>query len=270
MIETPSPGAFFQPEAEYFLPRPHAQSPWSASVVHGRLLAGLAARAIESAHGQQEFQFARFTVDLFRSPPMEPVQVKSELVRAGGRIRVADASVWVGGVETVRASAVMLRRSEQAQTQVWRAPEWSIPPPDTLDRPPAPPGVILPLDMRPVPGRGFGTDVQKQVWLRDVYQLVEGENLSPFVRATMAADLASPLAHSGAGGLQFINADIGLYLHRLPQGEWIGLEVTGHLSRESVAVGQCTLYDTAGAVGYSITCAVGSRRLENQPPAPSR
>ena len=38
----------------------------------------------------------------------------------------------------------------------------------------------------------------------------------------MAADFTNPLANSGDQGLEFVNADYTLYLHRLPVGEWIG------------------------------------------------
>jgi hypothetical protein len=39
-----------------------------------------------------------------------------------------------------------------------------------------------------------------------------------------------PFANSGDQGLQFINADIILYLRRLPVDDWLGFEVPGHLS----------------------------------------
>ena len=78
------------------------------------------------------------------------------------------------------------------------------------------------------------------------------------VRAALAADLPNPLANSGAEGLQFINADLTLFLGRPPVSEWIGVEVAGHLGHEGTAVGSCTLYDTAGAIGSSSVCAVAN------------
>jgi len=79
-------------------PHPDARSPWAADMLHGRLLAGLAAWAIERDHGDPGLQPARLTVDLYRTPPMLPTTVATSLVRSGGRVRAVDAVVLVGGV----------------------------------------------------------------------------------------------------------------------------------------------------------------------------
>src|SRR5207248_8997679 len=130
----------------------------------------------------------------------------------------------------------------------WRAPEWDAPPPETLaaatDEEPADG-----WDIRLVTAGGFWTSQRKRVWTRDQRQLVAGEAPSPVVRAALAADLPNPLANSGTAGLQFINADLTLFLGRPPTSEWIGLEVTSHVGQDGIAVGSCTLYDTAGAIG---------------------
>ena len=75
-----------------------------------------------------------------------------------------------------------------------------------------------------VSGQGFGAPMPRRSWLRDTRALVEGEALSPFVRAALAADFASPVANSGSHGLDHINADLTLHLGRLPEGDWIGIE----------------------------------------------
>jgi hypothetical protein len=47
--------AFFALKNGELVPAPHARSPWSADMLHGRLLGGLAARALEAEHGDPEF-----------------------------------------------------------------------------------------------------------------------------------------------------------------------------------------------------------------------
>jgi hypothetical protein len=89
---------------------------------------------------------------------------------------------------------------------------------------------------------------------------VAGEPLTPFVRVASTADFASPFANSGAEGLQYVNADITLYLDRDPVGEWIGFEVLDHLSAEGVCLGECALYDERGSIGRSLVCGVANRR----------
>lgn len=64
----------------------------------------------------------------------------------------------------------------------------------------------------------------------------------------------------GDAGLQFINADYTLCLSRLPLSDAIGLESAAHTSEDGVAVGHCTLHDTAGPIGYCMTTAVANPR----------
>lgn len=255
--------AFFEIADGALAPRPHAHSPWSTDMLHGRLLAGIAAREIEQRSGDAEMQVARLTVDLFRSPPMSPVAVQSRVLRDGRRVRVVEVVCSCDGVEMSHTTALLLRRADQPGGEVWSPPPWDVPHPDDVPAPELPPGSPprsrMQSDMRPIGGRGFGTVGRKQVWLRDSVPLVDGEELSPLVRAALASDFASPLSHSGAAGLQFINADITLHLARLPRGEWIGFDVTAHISDAGVAIGQCALYDTEGPIGLSAASAVSNR-----------
>ncbi|WP_327092932.1 hypothetical protein OIE66_20495 [Nonomuraea sp. NBC_01738] len=87
---------------------------------------------------------------------------------------------------------------------------------------------------------------------------MDDEPLTPFVRAALAADFASPLSNSGTEGIQFINADFTLTLSRLPASEEIGMEGNGHLSAAGVATGQCVMHDTTGPIGFCVVTAVAN------------
>ena len=78
---------FFVVSEGGLLPGAHAQGPWSAGMLHGRLLAGLAALAIERDHGVAGFVPARLTVDMFRNPSMEPAKAAKFLAAAALRRR---------------------------------------------------------------------------------------------------------------------------------------------------------------------------------------
>ncbi|MGN9841924.1 acyl-CoA thioesterase domain-containing protein [Nonomuraea sp. H19] len=247
--------AFFTRKRDELVPAPHARGPWSPDMLHGRLLGGLAARALEERYAEPGLHFARLTVDLFRNSPMLPVTVETALVRDGRRIRVADATIATEQGVIGRASAVLLRQGEQpGGEQTIVTPAWEEPAPD------GPPvegqGWTPPFDLwrltewgAPGPGR---------VWMRDTHPLVEDEPVTPFVRAALAADFASPLSNVGSAGLRYINADYTLTLARLPEGDIIGLESTGHLSAGGVATGHVTLHDTAGPVGFCVVTAVAN------------
>lgn len=251
--------AFFEPADGALVPTPEARSPWSPDMLHGRLLAGLAVREVECAHAADHLRIARVTTDLYRFPPMVPLVVRSRIVRDGRRIRVVDAEVTTAdGTSLSRSTVVLLLVGTQPADQPWSPDGWDVPAPDAL---PALPPASFPIEIRPAPGSGFNAPGRRRVWLRDSHPLVHGEETSPAQRAALAADLASPLSNSAASGLEFINADITLYLARLPAGPWIGLEVTGHVSADGIATGQCRLHDEQGAVGYSITCALATERM---------
>ncbi|WP_248959257.1 acyl-CoA thioesterase domain-containing protein [Sphaerisporangium perillae] len=252
----PDKEAFFSLKNGEFVPAPHARSPWAPDMLHGRLLGGLAARAIEDEHGDPEFHFARLTVDLFRNSPLVPLSVETVRIREGRRIRVADATVRTAGHGAIaRATAVLLRRGEQPEGEVSRTPTWDAPTPEEIG--PQPPGAWTPpFDLWRL--TSWTDPGPKRVWLRETFPLVEGETMSPFVRVALAGDFASPLANSGTAGLHFINADYTLTLSRLPLGEDIGLESNGHLSDDGVATAHCTVHDTSGPIGYCLVTAVAN------------
>ncbi|TMR91211.1 thioesterase family protein [Nonomuraea basaltis] len=252
-----SRSAFFTQKRGELVPAPHARGPWSPDMLHGRLLGGLAARAIEERYAQPGLHFARLTVDLFRNSPMVPVTVETALVRDGRRIRVADVTISTDQGVIGRAGAVLLRQGEQpGGEQTIVTPAWDEPPPDG---PPAEgQGWTPPFDL----WRRTGWDEPgpARVWLRETYPLVDEEPVTPFVRAALAADFASPLSNmSVEGRLGFINADYTLTLARLPEGELVGVEAGGHLSAGGVATGQCTLHDAAGPIGFCVVTALANQ-----------
>jgi hypothetical protein len=256
--------AFFTRVGDQLAPGAHARGPWSETMLHGRLLGGLMAWAIEREHAEEDLHFARFTVDLYRNSPLIPLRIETTRVRHGRRIRVVDAAITGENGPVARASAVLLRRGGQPDGAVWSAPVWDVPGPETMGA--APSRGWASFDMWPVGpdgkvAEGFAVGDRHRAWLRETHPLVAGEPLSPLVRVVLAADMASPIAHFGSAGLQYINADFSLNLSRLPLGDTIGIESAGHLSDEGIAVGQCVMYDTSGPIGFCATAAVANNPM---------
>ncbi|MGI8332301.1 acyl-CoA thioesterase domain-containing protein [Actinomadura scrupuli] len=261
MAEGEAGEAFFTESGGLLVPAPHARGPWSPDMLHGRLLGGLLARAIEREHSADGLHFARLTVDLYRNSPLVPLRIDTARVRDGRRIRVADATISGARGPIARASAVMLRRGPHPEGEIWAAPVWDVPAPDELDPQAAPSGFHLrPILSGDAAAAGFQSADRHRAWLRETRALVAGESLTPFVRVVLAADMASPMAHFGSAGLKFINADYTVHLSRLPLGDDIGIEGAGHLGDEGVAVGRCTLYDTSGPLGFCATSAIANVR----------
>jgi hypothetical protein len=169
------------------------------------------------------------------------------------------------GTSFARGTAVLLKRTENPTGTVWSPPDWAVAKPADVAPQQVPAGLAnsnwTPMwETRALTARDPQNVVQGRAWLRETRALVEGVELTPFVRAASAADWSNPAANWGSNGLEFINADITLYLHRYPRGEWVGFEVASHHSSDGIAVGECTMYDEEGAIGASTVCAIAQRR----------
>src|SRR6201991_5341336 len=94
---------FFTRERDAYSPTAAARGPWDPKSLHGRVIIGLLAFAIEQRHGTEGFVPARLTVDMFRLPSLAPIEVKSRIIRDGLRINVVEAEFFSGGVGMARA-----------------------------------------------------------------------------------------------------------------------------------------------------------------------
>jgi hypothetical protein len=252
---------FFTRDRDTFMPTEVANGPWDPKSMHGRVVVGLLAHAIEERHGSVELVPARLTVDMFRLPNVAtPVEVKTKSIRDGLRIRVIEADFLSGGVPMARASCQLLRRTENPPGNIWSPANWDVPKPADIPVSTDPRhGMRGKWTTRPIVG-GMGTVGPRRLWMSEVRDLVEGAPLTPFVRVALAADFASPFANAGDQGLAFINSDVSLYLHRLPVTEWVGLEVVNHHATSGVAIGECWVYDEQGPIGTSTVAALAQRK----------
>ena len=260
---------FFRADGGVLIPAEFASSPWGA-VLHGRLIGGLTARAVEQAHAADPDLFcSRLTIDMFRSAPLAPVRVTARPVRAGRRIAVLEVTVEQDNGPVGQGKAVLLRRSQQPEGTFRSTPRWGAPTPLELGPPQVPAAGrrwTAPWQSWSVgpPGTTAGP-LRDGMWIREVHPLVTGEELTPLIRLSMSADLASPVSFSSDRGLDFINADYTIYLGRDPHDEYIGIQPYGQISERGVAAGQCVAHDLQGPVGFISTTAVANPMA--RPPA---
>jgi hypothetical protein len=221
-------------------------------MLHGRLLGGLAARAIEADFGLPGWRVARLTVDLFRPAAMAPVQVSTRSIRKGRQVQVGDALLRCDGHDVGRATAVLLTTGDEPPGHIWRPGFEQWPDPQSLSAPTDGTGAAEDEGwlFRAVQG-GFGSGEQSRVWTNETLQLVDGEPLSPFVRAAISGDIACPLANSSDEGLHYINADYTMLIGRYPVGDWVGIEVSQQIAADGISVASSLLVDRAGPFATS-------------------
>lgn len=270
----------FRRDGDRFIPTELARSPWGTGLLHGGPPAGLLARAIEQASPDQELHVARLTIDLFRPVPKQPLRTEVRVAREGRRIAVLEASLIADDVEVARASGLLLRQSEIDLPEAYLPASLLHPLPEGL------PMTGLSAIMQPdrgvqravresdvPPGGGFHTTVEvKRVsgapgtgrataWIRIPVPFVEGEELTPLVRVAATSDFGNALGHIRASEeFGFINADITLYLHRLPEGEWLCLETASSGQPHGIGLVETIVHDLNGAFGRVSQALIVNRR----------
>jgi hypothetical protein len=99
-------------------------------------------------------------------------------------------------------------------------------------------------------------------WVRLRVPLVEGEDVTPFVRLATICDFASGTGNA----LDFqrftsINPDLSLHMLREPRGEWIGLRAWSEVEAGGIGVSHATLFDEAGVVARALVSLLVERRV---------
>lgn len=267
--------ALFERDRTRFVPTELTRGGWSNDAQHGSPPAGLLARAMEEVPTPAPMQVVRFTVDLFRQVPLRPLNVDTRLLRDGRRIQVVEGILSNGETEVGRATALKIRTADVSEaTDELRGTA-------SHDRPPDPRPEELPrLDWRDHFGEGAGrlrfhTDAVEirtvddsfirvapgESWFRLLTPLVAGEEISAFQRAAIMADLANGNSQAlDPKRWLYVNPDTTLYLHRLPEGDWIGMRSVVHQSPHGIGVTDTALYDRSGRVGHISQSQILERR----------
>jgi len=273
-------------DTSVYHPTSFARGPWSPKTLHGRVLSGLIAYEVEtnclSEEEIDDFQATRMTIDLFRPPPMSALTLSSKIIRSGKRIKVIDVNIAAtledrGVVDIARGNIVLLKRSANPEGEIWTPPAWEISPP-AEDRPfpetienESGDGKYLPIwetvnvseegetiyDHKYPIYRGFGI---RRAWVRETHSFMSDESTSQLVRVAQVSDFANGFTNSGTEGLNYINADVTLYLHRMPVGSWIGTETAYQGGDNGVSVASMALYDKLGRIGTSTVCGLAQSR----------
>jgi hypothetical protein len=247
------------------VPTELACSLWSDDQVHGVALSGALARGLEGAAaetGREDLRPARYTVDLFRAVRMQPVRIRTSVVREGRRLALIDAVAEQGDEPVARASGLFLLPSEPAPGEVWE--------PDTVFEPP-PPDLAPVSDEPRVPlfsseSLGWTTSFgehqngdRKMTWQTGM-PVVPGERPSPFVAVASIADAASMVTNWGSNGVEQINSDITLTLARQPASLEIGLAAVDRVSADGIAVGTAVVFDRQGKLGTAVVSSIANAK----------
>ncbi len=238
-----------------------ARGPWDPSTLHGGAPAALLAHALEAERRDPALWITRLTIDLMR--PIRTAAaftMRTQIVREGKRILLADAMLFDDEKLVARASGLMLRRSESALQPMPATrlmPSWEELAPYPMGIGAEPQLFHRGTEFRPVPKTH--PEQPLAVWIRIPFLLLPDRPLSRIEYAAAISDYVNAIggmANPGRGG--FINADITLNLHREPEDEWLCIESIARPDHAGIATSTVLLHDTRGLLGSISACVLAN------------
>lgn len=224
----------------------------------------------DHADGQDVFHLARVSVELVRPIPLAPLTVEVIETRAGRRIQLLDAIVrGVDDTELAYARAMRVRRGDNG------IDEDTISMPGPLDLPPPEQSTLFSHDyplprggfyldafeIRSCDGRSFGPLGASASWFRLLVPLFAGETIAPLDRALAIGDFGNGISNITPKDTHvYINPDVGVHLHRLPEGEWIVSDAVTHARADGYGTASTVLADRRGQVGVANQSLMVQRR----------
>lgn len=248
------PEAFYLPRGDRLVPTDLTRGPWRPDAQHAGPLAALVGRGIERCEPRGDFRVARVTVEIMGPTPLRPLHVEAVLARPGRSVELVEATVRAdaAGPDVVRARAWRVRTSPvgAAAPEIHPPPE---PPEAGVERPffpgTAEVGWHTGMEIRFLDG-AFVEPGPARAWLRARQPLVAGEEPTPLQRLLLAADAANGISSPlDFRRFLFVNTELTVHLHRLPQGEWVHLDSRTIVDPDGVGMSDSVIADRAGAIG---------------------
>ena len=251
--------AFFERDGEKFIPTELTRGPWDPGAQHAGPPAALLGRAIEGIGAEDDeaesppTRIGRVTYEILRSVPIAPLTVATGVLRPGRRVELVEARLIDADAEVMRATA-------------WRLRPEGVELPAGLPRGEPPPGPetgsegdFFPtgqdvgyhtaMEYRFVAG-AFLDPGPATVWMRMRHPLIAGEEPSALQRVLIAADSGNGVSATlDWRRFLFINVDLTVQLHRLPEGEWVCLDAITIPEPTGVGLADTALYDVRGPIG---------------------
>ena len=241
---------------ERFVATDFVRSTWSAQIQHAAPVSALLVRALQRCEPRDDTRLSRVAVDLLGPVPADGgLWVRARRDRAGTRIELIGAEMLAAGPDgrprpVARASGWRMQtidtsglahagapplRPLQEGKDLDNARNW--------DR-----NYVHSLDWRwlTVPL----ADGPGESWICPKVDLVRGETMSGLERLFAVADDANGIGTKlDIRRWTFLNTDLVVHVHRIPDGEWIGIRAETNYGPDGIGTTVGTLFDRDGAVG---------------------
>lgn len=250
------PAAFFRHTGENrYEPTEATIGLWSPEFQHGGPPSALLTHALRTYPSPLPLKITRVTIEILSSVPIKPCEINVEIVRGGRRVELLRGEYRAEGRTYLTAHA-------------WRflpEPGVSGSLSDSYIVPPLPEPQVYKsfqgvsyfpygeaLEWRFTEGRydAFGPAT---VWTRPRIPLIEGQSADPLESLMLMVDSANGIsAELDHRHWTFVPVDLTLGLHRLPEGEWVGMDARTVMENDGAGQTTTVVFDSRGKVGRSM------------------
>ncbi len=254
--------SFFVSRGSAFVSTEATRGPWDDAHQHAGPPSGLLGRALERFQPRDDARIVRVTIDILRPVPIAELEVEVAVARPGKRVELLEAVMTSRGEAVLKARAWRMRTASLA---VDEPPRGALPGPETGRWEPFFPevaevGYHTHMDWRFLQG-SFREAGPAIAWLKMKVQLLPGEEPSPLVRVLVAADSANGVSCAlDPREYLFVNTDLNVFLHRAPEGEWVGMDSRTILDPSGVGLTETVLHDRSGPVGRALQTLYVAKR----------
>lgn len=251
----------FERDGDVFVATTLARGPWDPDACHGGAPAALLAATIDAMPSLVPMQAVRLTFELLRPVPVgAPLRLVTEVIREGKRVQNLQATLTDDrdGQAAIRVRALRMRTTTLDLPDDRPVPDASPNPgPEVLERFGGLPsweteGFWQAVDVRfvtgylGVPGRGIA-------WFRVLAPIADGIELTPLARAAAVGDFGNGIgAPLPMGPFAYVNPDLTIDLHRLPEGDWVAADARSVAETNGIGLARTTLSDRRGAIGAAM------------------
>ena len=193
------------------------------------------------------------------------MRVSAEVIRPGRRVELVEGLLTDGeGTELIRARGWRLRADEVEFERPRGFPD-PPPGPDVAKQEPffetgSDVGYHTSMEYGFTAG-AFQEPGPATAWLRMKVELVAGEQPTPLQRLLTAADTGNGISAAlDWRKYLFINVDLTVHIHRLPEGEWICLDAVTLPERTGVGMADTRLFDERGSLGRAVQTLLVAQR----------
>lgn len=250
----PPPRSYFtRVDETIFRPTEHVEGAWDVDYQHIAPALGLVAHEIErhrDARRDDGLQLGRVSYDILGPLPIEPVDVRVEVLRPSRTVELVQATLAHGGRPVVLARTWLLAGYDTAALEGGALAR--IPDPSEVEPIAAsevwPGGFIRSVDVRrreAEPGRAVA-------WVRSHVDLVADEQVSDTAATLGLVDITNGLTpRRPPEEVLFPNVELTIHLLRRPRRGWLGADTTVAFGATGLGLTHSVLHDEHGPFALS-------------------